>query len=65
VSYECGGEPEVFLGGTEPEDRCEGYERPEAWTGALEALRERATNELIERLQERAEDWSAGTAERR
>ncbi len=56
VSYECGGEPEVFLSGTEPEDRCERYERTDVWTGALDALRERATQELIERLQERAEE---------
>jgi membrane carboxypeptidase/penicillin-binding protein len=55
VSWECGGEPEVFLRGTEPEDRCESYERPEIWTGALEALRERAAQEFIERLQEQAE----------
>jgi len=65
VSWECGGEPEVFLSGTEPEDRCEVYERREIWSGALDALRERAAHELIERLREQAEELARRYAGRR
>ncbi len=65
VSWACGGEPEVYLSGTEPEDRCEAYERPEVWSGALSALRERAALELIERLQEQAEELARRYAGRR
>ncbi|HKP30791.1 MAG TPA: PBP1A family penicillin-binding protein [Gemmatimonadales bacterium] len=56
ASWDCGGEPEVFLEGTEPEDRCGSYEQPDVWSGALNAIRQRATQELIERLQEKAEE---------
>jgi hypothetical protein len=55
----------VFLEGTEPEDRCDGYEQPDAWTGALNAIRERAAQELIERLQERAEELARRFGARR
>ena len=65
ASWDCGGEPEVFLEGTEPEDRCDGYEQPDAWTGALNAIRERAAQELIERLQERAEELARRFGARR
>ena len=56
VSWDCDGESEVFLEGTEPEDRCGRYEHSDVWSGALNAIRERAAQELIERLQERAEE---------
>ena len=65
VSWDCGGEPEVFLEGTEPEDRCGGDEQPDAWTGALNAIRERAAQELIERLQEKAEELARRFGNRR
>ena len=65
VSWECGGEPEVYLTGTEPEERCEGEERPQTWAGALGVLRERAAQELIERLQEQAEELARRYAGRR
>jgi membrane carboxypeptidase/penicillin-binding protein len=56
VSWECGGEPEVFLQGTEPADQCGGNERRGVWADALDVLRQRAAEELVERLQERAEE---------
>jgi hypothetical protein len=68
VSWECGGEPEVFLRGTEPENQCGEYERSDAWgsvRGAISALGERAAQELMERLQERAEELARRFAERR
>ena len=56
VSWECGGDTEVFLEGTEPDSSCESYERRGIWADALDVIRQRAAEELVERLQEKAEE---------
>ena len=56
VSWECGGDAEVFLEGTAPEERCEGFDRRGVWADALDVIRRRAAEELVQRLQEQTEE---------
>jgi penicillin-binding protein 1B len=65
VSWDCGGETEVFLAGTEPENSCESYDRRGIWADALDVIRQRAAEELVERLQERAEELARRLTGRR
>jgi len=65
VGWDCGGEREAFLSGTEPEDGCDGGDRLPVWSRALGALRERAAQELIGRLQEQAEELARRYSGRR
>lgn len=65
ASWDCGGDTEVFLEGTEPEEACEAYERRGIWADALDVIRQRAAEELVERLRERAEELARRLSDRR
>jgi len=72
---ECDGEPEIFLDGTAPDDRCNRSWRPDRWVAQLEDRRdelvdrfvdllERHGDELADMLQDRADEALRSLAER-
>jgi hypothetical protein len=52
--WECGGEPEVFLAGTAPENRCDGGWTPHRWIARLDDRSEELVDNLVDLLEERA-----------
>jgi penicillin-binding protein 1B len=52
--WECGGEPEVFLVGTAPENRCDGGWTPRRWVARLDDRSEELVDDLAVLLEERA-----------
>lgn len=55
-SWSCAGEPEVFLAGTAPEDRCGGWWRRDRWITQLEDRSRGLRDELAGVLAERGEE---------
>ena len=69
--WECGGEPEVFLEGTAPDDRCGRGWAPDRWMARLDDraeeyvdLLEEHADQLAELAEDRAEELLALLAER-
>jgi len=54
--WECSGEPEVFLEGTAPEDRCNRRWRPDRWIARLEERRDELVDELVDLLERHGEE---------
>jgi penicillin-binding protein 1B len=53
---ECSGEPEVFLEGTAPDNRCDGRWRPDRWIARLDDRSEELVDDLADLLGERADE---------
>ncbi|MDH4044997.1 MAG: PBP1A family penicillin-binding protein [Gemmatimonadota bacterium] len=54
--WECNGEPEVFLEGTAPDDRCGRGWRPDRWIARLEDRRDELVDELVDLLERHGDE---------
>jgi penicillin-binding protein 1B len=54
--WECSGEPEVFLEGTAPDNRCDGGWTPDRWIARLDERSEELVDGLVDLLEGRADE---------
>jgi penicillin-binding protein 1B len=62
--WECGGEPEVFLEGTAPKNRCDSWWSPRRWISRLDDRSDEVVDDLAELLEDRVDELAELLEER-